>query len=160
MLMKTLSILCTLFMLAIVVVKAQPPKGPVTPGTTFGSSISADGALPVADLSNVLKDDQPHAVKVKGTVTDVCPKKGCWISLEMPDNSKVFVKMKDYGFFVPVELIGKTVVIDAEAKVIKTSVDELKHYAEDAKKSKEEIDAIQEPKEEIRLTANGILVVK
>ncbi|MFD1002702.1 DUF4920 domain-containing protein [Ohtaekwangia kribbensis] len=158
--MKTLSILCTLFMLAIVVVKAQPPKGPVTPGTTFGSSISADGAMPVADLSNVLQDDQPHTVKVKGTVTDVCPKKGCWISLEMPGNSKVFVKMKDYGFFVPVELIGKTVVIDAEAKVIKTSVDELKHYAEDAKKSKEEIDAIKESKEEIRLTANGILVLK
>jgi hypothetical protein len=43
---------------------------------------------------------------------------------------------------------------------IETSVDELKHYAEDAKKSKEEIDAITEPKKEIRLTANGVLVVK
>jgi hypothetical protein len=141
-------------------VNAQPPKGPVTPGTIFGSTITADGAVPVAELPKLLEDDQPHAVKVIGTVTDVCPKKGCWISLDMPDNSKVFVKMKDYGFFVPVELIGKTVVVDAEAKVIKTSVDELKHYAEDAKKSKEEIDAIKEPKEEIRLTANGIVIVK
>lgn len=156
--MKTPWILCML--LAAATVNAQPPKGPVTPGTTFGSSISADGAIAVAGLPELLTDDQPHPVKVKGTVTDVCPKKGCWLSLEMPDNSKVFVKMKDYGFFVPVELIGKTVVIDAEAKVIKTSVDELKHYAEDAKKSKEEIDAIKEPKEEIRLTANGIVIVK
>ena len=158
--MKTLSILSALFILTIAVVRAQPPKGPVTPGTTFGSSIAAEGAVPVADLSKLLQDDQSHPVKVKGTVTDVCPKKGCWLSLEMLDNSKVFVKMKDYGFFVPVELIGKTVVVDAEAKVIKTSVDELKHYAEDAKKSKEEIDAIKGPKEEIRLTANGIVVVK
>lgn len=158
--MKTPWILCMLLMAATVIVKAQPPKGPVTPGTTFGSSISTDGAIAVADLPELIQDDQSHPVKVKGKVTDVCPKKGCWLSLEMPDNSKVFVKMKDYGFFVPVELIGKTVVIDAEAKVIKTSVDELKHYAEDAKKSKEEIDAIKEPKEEIRLTANGIEIVK
>lgn len=158
--MKTLSILCALLMLATIVVYAQPPKGPVTPGTAFGSKISTDGAVAVAELPKVITDDQPHPVKVKGTVTDVCPKKGCWLSLEMPDNSKVFVKMKDYGFFVPVELIGKTVVVDAEAKIIKTSVDELKHYAEDAKKTKEEIEAIKEPKEEIRLTANGIVVVK
>lgn len=158
--MKKLSILCLLIVLNIVVAKAQPPKGPVTPGTTFGNSISTEGAIPVADLPKILVDDQSHPVKVTGTVTDVCPKKGCWVSLQMPDNGKVFVKMKDYGFFVPVELIGKTVVVDAEAKVIKTSVDELKHYAEDAKKSKEEIDAIREPKEEIRLTANGIVIVK
>jgi hypothetical protein len=78
----------------------------------------------------------------------------------MPDKTTVFVKMKDYAFFVPLEMIGKTVVIDGEAKKIETSVAELKHYAEDAKKSKEEIEAITEPKKEIRLTANGILVVK
>jgi hypothetical protein len=40
-----------------------------------------------------------------------------------------------------------------------TSVAELKHYAEDAKKSKEEIDAIKEPKKEIRVMAKGIVVV-
>lgn len=158
--MKTLSLVYSLIVLSIVVASAQPPKGPVTPGTIFGSSISTENAIPVADLSRILKDDQLHPVKVTGIVTDVCPKKGCWLSLQMPDNNKVFVKMKDYSFFVPVELIGKTVVVDAEAKVIKTSVDELKHYAEDAKKTQEEIDAIKEPKEEIRLTANGIVIVK
>lgn len=148
------------FCLFAIVALAQPPVGPVTPGTTFGSAIKAEGAVPLADLTQQLKDDQPHTVKVTGVVTDVCPKKGCWITLDMPGTTKVFVKMKDYGFFVPVELKGKTVVMEAEAKVIKTSVAELKHYAEDAKKSKEEIDAIKEPKDEIRLTASGIVVVK
>ena len=99
-------------------------------------------------------------VKIEGKVLDVCPKKGCWLSLEMPDKSVTLVKFKDYGFFVPVEMIGKTVVIEGQAKKVETSVDELKHYAEDAKKSKEEIAAITEPKKEIRLTANGVLVIK
>jgi hypothetical protein len=78
----------------------------------------------------------------------------------MPDKSAVFVNMKDYGFFVPVALKGKTVVIDGQATVKKISVEELRHYAEDAKKSKQEIEAINQPKEEIRLTANGIAVVE
>jgi len=154
------NILTIAFSLIVIICAAQPPKGPVTPGTTFGAAVTATGAVAVADLPNLLKDEQSHTVKVSGVVTDVCPKKGCWISLQTPDNTKVFVKMKDYGFFVPVELKGKTIVMEAEAKTVKTSVDELKHYAEDAKKSKEEIDAITEPKEEIRLTASGIVIVK
>jgi hypothetical protein len=39
-------------------------------------------------------------------------------------------------------------------------VDELRHYAEDAKKSQAEIDAINQPQKEIRLTATGIVVMK
>ena len=40
-----------------------------------------------------------------------------------------------------------------------TSVKELRHYAEDAGKSKEEIAKITKPKVEIRVLANGIKVI-
>jgi len=139
---------------------AQPPQVPADKGATFGSVVTADGAVPVAGISSVLENKESANVKVTAKVIDVCPKKGCWMQLEMPDQSKVFVKMKDYGFFVPLAIKGKTVVIDGEAKSIVTSVDELKHYAEDAKKSKEEIATITEPKKEIRFIANGILVIE
>lgn len=154
------SLLTVLLCLVIILVNAQPPDVPADAGATFGASTTADGAFDVSELPDFLNNKESGAIKVLAKVIDVCPKKGCWMSLEMPDNSTVFVKMKDYGFFVPLEMIGKTVVIDGEAKKITTSVDELKHYAEDAKKSKEEIAAITEPKEEIRLTATGILVIK
>jgi hypothetical protein len=153
--------LTLLFLLVIsCLVYAQPPDVPATPGTTFGAGTTADQAFAVTELPVFLKDKESAEVKVIAKVTDVCPKKGCWMSLEMPDKSTVFVKMKDYAFFVPLEMIGKTIVIEGEAKKIVTSVAELKHYAEDAKKSKEEIDAITAPKEEIRLMAKGILVVE
>lgn len=98
-------------------------------------------------------------VAIKGKVTDVCEKKGCWLTIQTEDNSQFFVKMKDYAFFVPTALKGKNVVLEgnAERKVI--SVDEQKHYAEDAKKPQSEIDAITKPKEEVRFVANGIKVV-
>ncbi|MEG0797106.1 MAG: DUF4920 domain-containing protein, partial [Odoribacter sp.] len=46
------------------------------------------------------------------------------------------------------------VVLTGEAKMKTTSVDELKHYAEDAKKPQAEIDAITKPEKEIRFTAS------
>jgi hypothetical protein len=97
--------------------------------------------------------------KVKAKVLDVCSAKGCWIELAVDDNTTAFVKMKDYAFFVPVAAIGKNVVLEGEAKLTTTSVEELKHYAEDAKKSQDEIDAITEPKTEIRFMASGMVVV-
>jgi hypothetical protein len=68
--------------------------------------------------------------------------------------------MKDYGFFVPLAVKGKTVVIDGTVALKTTPVSELKHFAEDAKKSKAEIDAIIKPKKEISILASGIVVIQ
>lgn len=141
------------------IVNAQPPKGDANPGDTYGEKVSTENVMAVAELPAVLEKQEKATVTIKGKVTEVCSKKGCWVTLETPDKTKVFVKMKDYGFFVPVAATGKTVVLTGEAKMKTTSVDELKHYAEDAKKPQAEIDAITKPEKEIRFTASGITVV-
>ena len=144
--------------------KMGPPEGNALVGDTYGAVVTTpeSKAISVEKLSKKLKKDNKKVenVAITGKVTDVCDKKGCWLTIETEDQSKFFVKMKDYGFFVPTALKGKNVVLEgtAERKVI--SVDEQKHYAEDAKKSAEEIAAITKPQEEIRFFANGIKVVK
>ena len=142
------------------VVMAQPPAGKANVGDSYGAKITADQAISVNDLPKALEASEKLETKITGKVTEVCPKKGCWITLETADKTKVMVKMKDYGFFVPVDMVGKTIVLDGEAKIKTTSVEELQHYAEDAKKSKAEIAAITKPEKEIRFTASGILVVQ
>src|SRR5690349_4241660 len=137
--MKYLSVALLLVIGIISTAVGQPPAAPANEGSSFGAGTTAEKAIAGDQLPQLVKDKDSAPVKVIAKVLDVCPKKGCWMSLEMPDKTTVFVKMKDYAFFVPLAIIGKTVVIDAEAKTIETSVDELKHYAEDAKKSKEEI---------------------
>lgn len=140
--------------------QAQPPKGPANTGDIYGAKTTAKGAVDIAKLPAALaKKDSIGQTKVIAKVLDVCPKKGCWMKVQVDDSTTAFVKMKDYAFFVPLDLVGKTVVLDTEAKVKTTSVDELRHYAEDAKKPQAEIDAITKPKKEIRLLANGILVM-
>lgn len=145
--------------------QSGPPEGKALVGDTYGSLVTSTAeskAITADKLNKQLKKDNKkfENVSVKGKVTDVCDKKGCWLTIQTEDNSKFFVKMKDYAFFVPTALKGKNVVLDgnAERKVI--SVNEQKHYAEDAKKPQSEIDAITQPKEEIRFVANGIKVVK
>lgn len=141
---------------------AQPPEGDAKPGDYYGEKLaSTEGALNVVDVAAKLNGGtESFDTKMKGKVVEVCPKKGCWITLELANGQTATVKMKDYGFFVPLSLKGKTVVIDGEAKLKTTSVAELRHYAEDAKKSQAEIDAITEPKKEVRIMARGIAVVE
>lgn len=138
---------------------AQPPQGKANPGDHYGAFFNKDGAVAIKDILSAVSMDKPIHKKVKAKVLDVCPKKGCWMQLEVNDTVSAFVKMKDYGFFVPLATKGKTVVVDAEISEMITSVKELKHYAADAKKSKEEIDAIKGPKREIRVIAKGIEVL-
>jgi len=140
---------------------AQPPAGEAKPGDFYGEKISTDGALSFSDVVRKVQGGNDFSnVKFTAKVTDVCPKKGCWLKLETPQGEEVMVKMKDYAFFLPVAAKGKQVVIEGEVIMKTTSVAELKHYAEDAKKTQAEIDAIKEPKKEVRVTAKGIVIAQ
>ena len=139
---------------------AQPPAGDAKPGDTYGEKITPDGAMNISDVPAKLEKSGTIDGKIKAKIIDVCPKKGCWLKLQVNDSTTALVKMKDYGFFLPVAAKGKTVVIDGETKMKTTSVADLKHYAKDAKKSKEEIDAITKPEDEITVMAKGIVVVE
>ena len=81
------------------------------------------------------------------------------MKLQQENGEGVMIRFKDYKFFMPKDIVGKEVVVDGAAKMTMTSVDDLKHYAEDAKKSKEEIEKITEPKKEIEFIAKGVLVI-
>ena len=49
-------------------------------------------------------------------------------------------------------------VIQGKAEIETTSVEELQHYAEDAGKSKEEVEAIKEAKTELVFVAEGVIL--
>jgi hypothetical protein len=140
---------------------AQPPAGDAKPGEWYGEKVTTEGAVNINDVVAKINDgaEFPDA-KIKAKIVEVCPNKGCWLKLELNNGETAMVKMKDYGFFLPLAAKGKTVVIDGEVKMKTTSVAELRHYAEDAKKSKEEIEAITQPKKELKVMAKGIVIVE
>lgn len=153
-------LLTALVVMTAILAQAQPPAGEAKPGEWYGEKITPDGAIALSELPAQLEKKETIDTKIKAKILEVCPKKGCWLKLQVNDSTTAMVKMKDYGFFLPVAAKGKTVVIDGEVKMKTISVAELQHYAEDAKKSKEEIAAITKPEKEIRVTAKGIVVVE
>ena len=142
------------------VVMAQPPAGDAKPGDWYGAKVQTANAIDIAQIPAHLEAKESFKTTVKAKVLDVCAKKGCWLTLAVNDSTTAMVKMKDYGFFLPVAAKGKMVVLDGEVSMITTPVEELRHYAKDAKKSQAEINAITEPKKEIRFTASGVTIVE
>ncbi len=97
-------------------------------------------------------------VQMKGTITEVCQAKGCWMKVNLADEKEVFVKFKDYGFFVPTDSAGKEVVMNGLAFVEEMSVEDQKHYAMDKGANKEEVAKITQPKRTLRFEADGVRI--
>ncbi|CAL2077145.1 DUF4920 domain-containing protein [Tenacibaculum sp. 190524A05c] len=165
--MKNLLILFCGLILTFISCKTEKKETPAvkeTPKTefaSFGEKISNDGALTKEEALakyGTLKVGDTVVVKFASKINEVCSKKGCWMKVPVSDSEEVMVRFKDYGFFMPLDSNGKEVIVEGKAFIKETSVDELKHYAEDAGKSKEEIAKITEPKLEKAFLAHGVLL--
>jgi hypothetical protein len=124
----------------------------------FGAEINETGAIPVSQLIADMGDKQEMNAKVEGKIIECCKKKGCWMDIDKGDGTPMKVTFKDYAFFVPKNADGKTAVFEGRAYVDTISVETLRHYAEDAGKSKEEIEKITEPKTEVAFEADGVII--
>jgi len=126
----------------------------------YGAKITADNALgkqAVLTEYNALKVGDTTAIKFSAPIESVCANKGCWMRLTVDADNEVFIKFKDYGFFVPVDASGEAVV-QGKAFVEEVSIEEQQHLALDAGRSADYIAAITEPKREYRFLAEGVLI--
>ncbi|MBK7382764.1 MAG: DUF4920 domain-containing protein [Flavobacteriales bacterium] len=127
--------------------------------TSYGAPITADGAISTADMVKRMTTVDSLATKVECEIITSCTKKGCWMDVKLPDGSAMKVRFKDYGFFVPKQgLEGRHAVMQGYASKETTDVATLRHYAEDAGKSKEEIEKITEPETSLMFLADGVLI--
>jgi Domain of unknown function (DUF4920) len=137
---------------------AQSPT-PAAKGVTYGAGTTNENTIAITDMDKKVAADNKFEGKITAKVLEVCQEKGCWMKVDKGNGETLMVKFKDYGFFMPKNLVGQTVVLEGEAKIKEVSVKQLKHYAEDAGKSKEEIEKIKEPKKETQFIAKGVLVL-
>ncbi|HET9744512.1 MAG TPA: DUF4920 domain-containing protein [Chitinophagaceae bacterium] len=144
---------------AMVIVNAQEAES-AKPGVTYGK-YSEEGVKPISvnDLEKKMSDNKFDG-KIEGKVVEVCQAMGCWAKLKKEDGSTIMIKVKDHEFAMPKDIVGRTVVVEGKAELKETSVEMLKHYAEDAGKSKEEIEKIKDPKKEVIMMIKGVKVVE
>ncbi|MGB0167135.1 MAG: DUF4920 domain-containing protein [Luteibaculum sp.] len=128
-------------------------------GTFYGEQFNAEKAAAFEDIKPLLEKDAKVETTISGTILSTCAKKGCWMNLKLANGEEMRVTFKDYGFFVPTSGVdGKSATITGILERTVTDVATLRHFAEDAGKSEEEINNITEPKEELSFTATGVLI--
>ena len=122
-------------------------------GENFGKPFSLK-SKPMT-LAQAMKAPSKSPVLLKAKVGKVCKKKGCWMSLENK-TGEVRVTFENYGFFVPISLIGKNVLIEGVLNSHKMTLKETKHFVEDEGGDPK---AITQARTEYRVVATSVKLV-
>ena len=140
--------------------KVNPGVDSTAIAAKFGADIDEAGAISMDSLVAMINGGATTVenVKVEGKINSACQTKSCWMTVDKNDGSTMRVSFKDYGFFVPKDCGGKTAVMMGRAFVDTTSIEDLRHYAKDDGKSKEEIEKITAPEYELSFEADGVII--
>lgn len=149
----------TFFLFLVLFSAFQWAQGQNTNMTNFGTSFEPKNVIEVSQLPAMLASQtEVNDLTLQGTIIKTCKKKGCWMTIQMGNNQELMVKFKDYGFFVPLDDDGKKTIIHGVAKMEVVSVEKLRHLAEDAGKSKEEIEKITQSETKYTFIADGVWI--
>ncbi|MBT6326619.1 MAG: DUF4920 domain-containing protein [Bdellovibrionales bacterium] len=147
--MKILILLCLISLSAMAANKQS-----------FGKKISLSKEVKIEKIINNFDQYSGQQVLIRAKVEQVCKSKGCWMILKSKDLPSIRVTFENYSFFVPFNLEGKEVLVEGQLISKKMSVNEAKHYLEDAGKPQTEIDKIKKPIKEVRIIASAVQTIK
>jgi len=126
----------------------------------YGKVISQDSIKNLEVEKESLMNTGIKTSKISGRIVETCSKKGCWMTLDTGKDT-LFIKFRDYAFFVPKDSSeGKKAIVQGDLFLDTVTVEMLKHYAEDAGKSEEEITQITEPSFDLGFTADGVIIAE
>jgi hypothetical protein len=126
---------------------------------TYGEplKLAASDTVPVATVMHQPGDYEGKYVRVAGTVTKVCPRKGCWLELADASGASkdtLFVKFEDpaSGRLIPMEAVDKNVVVEGTVKLREIPESHARHLKEEAGAPTEELAKIVGPQKQLMLT--------
>ncbi len=131
---------------------------PLASSGNFGEIITKENALQADVALEQIIADTTFDLKLTGTISEVCQHSGCWLTIELDNGEELMVNMLDHAYEVPKDAAGKKVWAQGVAVRELIPVEMLKHYAADAGKSQEEIDAISLPEWKFTMDAKGVII--
>lgn len=125
------------------VAPAPAPVAAAAPAAPEGDCPAATYGTMPTDLGDAVPTDalrdgtvaSGSRVRLKGTIKEVCQKKGCWHTVATSDPTvDLLVKDKEYAIFLPKGCGGHDAEIVGTFTKEVVPLDEARHYAEDAGK--------------------------
>lgn len=104
--------------------------------STFGKGVTLKETTRISDLYSAPDKFVGKEVRVEGTITDVCSKRGCWMQIASDKEFQTLrFKVEDGVIVIPMEAKGKKAV--AQGKLAKSelskeqALEQAKHFAEE-----------------------------
>ncbi|MEO0421996.1 MAG: DUF4920 domain-containing protein [Pseudomonadota bacterium] len=98
----------------------------------YGEKMPATGeAVSLAQAVRTVNANGEYTGKIRGRITEVCRKKGCFMVLADGEHTARVV-FKDYGFFIPKDTPPGMSTVYGELTTELLSTEQAQHFAEDA----------------------------
>lgn len=134
---------------------------PEPAGAAYGAPLDAE-TVSFAALFQDTKKYEGKKVRVEGTVTDVCPKRGCWMKVGDPAGfEEVTFKVTDGVIVIPMNAKGKPAQAEGVVREIELSLERSKEYlAHLAEEKGETFDpaTVTEPVRLVKLEGTGAVI--
>ncbi len=127
-------------------------------GVLYGKDY--DQSMTIIEFEDLLKsanDYDDKVVLVKGNVSEVCQKMGCWMTMS-GGSQEARVKTL-HEFFLPKDIGGQEAVVIGTFKVTEISEEQARHYNDETKNPKVKSDEIKGPKKAYEIEAMGIKIL-
>jgi hypothetical protein len=155
-----------LLLLALLGLGADNPTA-IEAGVDYGAGLSLTR---VSRLPEVLASADQHTaepVLVRGRISEVCQRKGCWTIL-VDGDAAVRVRFKDYGFFLPTDSSGRNAYVEGVVTIEMLSEKQARHYASESSASESnaseleagDAESIRGPQREVGFVASGVRIVE
>ncbi len=136
--------------------------GLFVPGCKAPAHYGSDFRLADRDtvaVAAVLRDRDAyddHYLRVRGTVAEVCARKGCWLTLNDGQGGEtVFVQFNCpiEGRLIPTEAVGHPVTVEGKLNVTEITEEAARHFAEDAGAGPDKIARIVGPQKQVQIAS-------
>lgn len=130
----------------------------------FGDPMQGDpaDALDADAVLASLDDYDGKPVRLRGTVAEVCAKRGCWMRVAgQKESGTVFIKFTCpiQGRLIPMEAVGQPVVVEGTLRRSQVSEAVARHFAQDGGATPQEIAAIKGPQPMLRMASASARVI-
>ncbi|MBM4359142.1 MAG: DUF4920 domain-containing protein, partial [Deltaproteobacteria bacterium] len=123
--------------------------------TPKGSAQAKAEGGAVSSCGELTKDSTGQMVRVSGTVSAVCQKAGCWMTLQ-DGSAEARIFTREHRFFMPKDIVGKRAEVEGNLRVNAVSAGFAKHLAEDGGKDPATVNG---PQNEYVVNAIGVRIL-
>ena len=127
------------------------------PVQVFGEVVDSTQAIKSTELQQKMKGLAVLNLTISGKVEDVCKAEGCWMKLDLGEEKRLLIRMKNRDFSVDEQIQGKYAFVKGTVYYDTISIEKLKKHAKEDGDSDSIVSVITVPEIKLVMEASGVM---